>query len=74
MTVVVLITSGSSFAATAIFGSTVNVTSSNFVAPAFSNSGGGNFKSTFAVVPEPSAAILGMLSVVMLLRRRQSVR
>lgn len=38
----------------------------------FSNNGGGNFKATFSVVPEPSAALLGGLGVLALLRRRRA--
>lgn len=37
----------------------------------FSNNGGSNFKATFTVVPEPSAALLGGLGVMALLRRRR---
>ncbi len=37
----------------------------------FSNNGGANFKATFTVVPEPSAALLGGLGMMALLRRRR---
>jgi hypothetical protein len=37
----------------------------------FSNNGGNNFKATFTVVPEPSAALLGGLGVLALMRRRR---
>lgn len=37
----------------------------------FSNNGGSNFKANFTVVPEPSAALLGGIGALMLLRRRR---
>ena len=37
----------------------------------FSNNGGSNYKATFTVVPEPSAALLGGLGALALLRRRR---
>jgi hypothetical protein len=37
----------------------------------FSNNGGSNYKATFTVVPEPSAALLGGLGLLALLRRRR---
>ncbi|MEO8613600.1 MAG: hypothetical protein ABI600_00540 [Luteolibacter sp.] len=39
-----------------------------------SNNGGANFKSTFAVVPEPTSAALGLIGSMLLLRRRRSSR
>ncbi len=38
----------------------------------FSNNGGSNFKATFAVVPEPASAVLGLIGTVLLLRRRRA--
>lgn len=37
----------------------------------FSNNGGANYKATFAVIPEPSAALLAVLGSIALLRRRR---
>ena len=37
----------------------------------YSNNGGQNFKATFTVVPEPSAALLGGIGMLALLRRRR---
>jgi MYXO-CTERM domain-containing protein len=38
----------------------------------FSSNGGNNFKANFTVVPEPSAALLGALGLLGLLRRRRN--
>jgi hypothetical protein len=38
---------------------------------AFSNNGGANYKATLTVVPEPSAALLGAIGALALLRRRR---
>lgn len=38
----------------------------------FSNNGGNNFKANFTVVPEPSAALMGGLGALALLRRRRA--
>ena len=38
----------------------------------FSNNGGANYKASFTVIPEPSAALLGSLGVLALLRRRRN--
>ncbi len=37
----------------------------------FNNKGGANYNATFSVIPEPSAALLGGLGVLALLRRRR---
>ena len=37
----------------------------------FNNRGGANYNATFTVVPEPSAALLGGIGMLMLLRRRR---
>jgi hypothetical protein len=37
----------------------------------YSNNGGSNFKANFTVIPEPSAALLGGLGMLALLRRRR---
>lgn len=37
----------------------------------YSNNGGGNYTATFSVVPEPASAVLGLLGMTMLLRRRK---
>ncbi len=38
----------------------------------FSNNGGANYKASFTVVPEPSAALLGSIGMLALLRRRRA--
>jgi hypothetical protein len=38
----------------------------------FSNNGGANFKASFTVIPEPSAALLGGISMLAMLRRRRA--
>lgn len=38
----------------------------------FNNQGGSNYNATFTVVPEPSAALLGGLGMLFLLRRRRN--
>jgi hypothetical protein len=43
----------------------------NAASTIFNNAGGNNYKATFTVVPEPSAALLGGLASLMLLRRRR---
>ncbi len=52
--------------------STITTNGTNAPTTIFNNRGGQNYNATFTVVPEPSAALLGGLGALALLRRRRA--